>query len=215
MFLDLWSLAILTGDLLELIVNHIESGTLSVSLPFILFVIVLGTISALAWRSTYIPDLPPVPRPPYVIQISGHQTVLNNNGVRNVNTLSDVRLLSNGADVETVFRRFPAPSQVTINLGSAGGIHNHHVNHLPSQVQSRTNNNPRVYPQPQQRVQIQQAGSSALLRLFRPDSVNTQLISNRSTGNPPPNLIVYHRVNVSVLKHSLFTVVSIFNNIYN
>lgn len=129
MFLDLWSLVVLTSDFLELIVNHVDSVASLVSLPFLTFLGIFIACSLFAWRSTWTsPHLPPAPRPPYVIQISAtgrynSSTNANTNGgllsraSSNSSTLADVRLLSSNVDVDRVLRRFPSTGGSQRGLG--------------------------------------------------------------------------------------------------
>jgi len=213
MFLDLWSLVNLTGDFLDLLVKHFESGTFSVSPIFVLSLVVAAVISVFAWRSTNIPDLPPAPRPPYVIQISGNPTPVNNNGERN--PLGDVRLLSSStANVESVLRRFPATAQARaarnlqpnstttfrhrVNIASSGGNPN-----------TLTRATVRVYPQIQTSHQPghhRLNNSSVVLGIVPPNPLqylqrpgSLPVRPNSSQGAHAQNVIVYHRVNVSLL----------------
>jgi hypothetical protein len=201
MFLDLWSIATLTGDFLDLISDHVEFN-FTWSLPFVVFVVSLGFLSTFAWRSTDIPDLPPPPQPPYVIQISGTPSPSNNNGERNA--LADVRLLSsNSTNAESVFRRIPVNinSQGRVNQPAVIATYRHRFNIASNPIlhhNSRTT--VRVYPQVQTSQQQQpgqnQNDSSVLLGIIPPRSIAIPVQRNPGGGNQPQNVIVYHRVNV-------------------
>lgn len=221
MFLDLSVTFVLISDFLKLISSHIESGSFSISTSFLIFLICLIVTGIFAWRTTYIPDLPPVPRPPYVIQISSTPT-LNNNGEHN--TLADVRLLSSGVDVDHFRRNFvitrggsasasldrlrlsgtrvsstggsngtSADSSQNQNQGVVGGGE---VLNGGSVNQGRTQISYRQTRVHQRAAAVGQATSGAALLqgLLRPGSVIRPLLQR--AGGEGNQVIVYHRVNV-------------------
>jgi len=118
MLLDLFDLALLTDDLLELIsiIVNWASGSFLVSHTFILFVILFAGICIAAWKSTFVPDLPLPPTPPFVIQISSNFTPSslsnnnNNDSITNHNfgrhSIADIRVIQS-PHVEPILRRFP------------------------------------------------------------------------------------------------------------
>lgn len=229
MLFDLWNeVAPLISDSLELVGSYFPELS-SISIPFLVFLFCFVVICAFAWRTTFIPELPEVPRPPYVIQISSTPT-LNNNGEHN--TLADVRLLSSGVDVDNLRRSFPtllvrerggvvrsgarlsrtgggdSNSSQNQGGGTTGNsrtsqIRTHvRVHQVRQQLPNQVQPNPSA-GQENQNGSAETTGTALLHGLLRPGAVIRPLIQRATAAgsNHVQNLIVYHRVNVSFRHH--------------
>ena len=109
MLLDLWNQLLIITDLVDHLKELVEHGSFSFSIFF--FLTAIGFVLYFAWQSTDIPDLPPPPHPPYVIQIQANVNTFNGGiapGSGGRHTLSDVRLLSSGPLVDSVLNRIPS-----------------------------------------------------------------------------------------------------------
>lgn len=199
MLLDLWEWFLLINDGIDLVFSNLASGTYPIPLSFFLVFLLFGLLSLFAWRSTDIPDLPPAPRPPYVIQI----TAGPGSGA-NRQTIADVRLLSGGAffDGSEILTRYqnisrnqatntdenvqPSTSGAAVNRNVVVGVRNPIVGDAPV-VGGQT-------------LRRRIPGRSLLLGLFRrPISLARPVpaVTNAIRAQlGSPNLVVYHRVNV-------------------
>lgn len=190
MFLDLWSVFVLLSELIELIANCIERGALSISIPCLAFILGFSILSAFAWRSTYIPQLPEVPRPPYVIQISSGP--LNYTGDRT--SLANVRLLSSGSggEVDRALRGFHTPR---LRVSETRVINRQSTS--SSTTSSSAEATVTTTSSVARTEQSQNASTTSLLQgIIRP-SLQPIIQRAAASGNPVQNVIVYHRVNVS------------------
>lgn len=202
MLLDLWEWFLLINDGIDLVLSNLASGTYPVPFSFLLVITLLGLISLFAWRSTDIhPDLPPAPRPPYVIQITTGPAPGTSR-----QTISDVRLLSGGFfeghEILNRYRSFAARTQATNTdnrsqtsrlAQAAGEIEGGgEIRNVELRGPLHANNTiRRDFP-----------SRSFLLGLFRrPEAVvrsSPTSLSNslRAQLTSSPNVVVYHRVNV-------------------
>lgn len=198
MLLDLWEWFLLINDGIDLVFSNLASGTYPIPLSFILVFILFVLLSFFAWRSTDIPDLPPAPRPPYVIQITAGP---GSGGARQ--TINDVRLLSGGAffDGSEILSRY---HNISRNQATNTDANNEQASTSSGTAGNRNTSNAGTRnplgETAGQTIRRRIPGRSLLLGLFRrPNQITRPVpaVSNaiRAQLNSP-NLVVYHRVNV-------------------
>lgn len=203
MLLDLWEWFLLINDGIDLVFSNLASGTYPIPLSFILVFILFGLLSFFAWRSTDIPDLPPAPRPPYVIQITAGP---GSGGARQ--TINDVRLLSGGAffDGSEILSRYHNISRNQATNTDVSNNEQASTSSSASGTAASNRNGPAAGTRNSlgetagQTIRRRIPGRSLLLGLFRrPNQITRPVpaVSNaiRAQLNSP-NLVVYHRVNV-------------------